>query len=232
MLYFYQILLTKKLPQEFLLYSSEVTLKIGQVVMVPLQSKLIWGIVWKKETPQLVTEPEKIKPISQTLPFIFKAGYLEFLKLFSRNTFNSINISLESLLQPLKLLTIKNWQELQSINNEFQIGSLEVENDILDARKTSLNADKQVSTEFFADIDFSLRIMYIIRSLLQTYSKNKTSKQILILFPEKKLLDKTLSDFKQKLDKSDLDKEFKPLIEIFSYSGDVSANSKKLSEVY
>jgi primosomal protein N' len=41
-------------------------------------------------------------------------------------------------------------------------------------------------------------------------------------------LDKTLAEFKQVLDKfDDLDAELKQLIEIFSYSGDVSASSKK-----
>jgi primosomal protein N' len=226
--FFYQILLTKKLPQEFLLYSSEVELQIGQVVVAPLQSQSIWGIVWKLENSQNVGEPEKIKPINQILPFIFKIEYLEFLKLFSRNTFNSINISLESLIQPLKLLTIKNWVELRSENNEIQKSDLEAKNSFQNSPESSLNKHKQPTTEFFAETDISLRIIYIIRSLLQISSKPNTSKQILILFPEKKLLDKTLAEFKQVLDKfDDLDAELKQLIEIFSYSGDVSASSKK-----
>jgi primosomal protein N' len=233
--FFYQVLPTKKLPQEFLLYSSESELEVGQVVMVPLQSKTVWGIVWKSEILDKTLQTEKIKPINQILPFKLQIEYLEFLKLFSRNTFNSINISGESLLQPLKLLTNKNWQELEDIkknNSQLENANLEAKNTIQNNPKTSLNRDKQPTTEYFAETDISLRIIYIIRSLVQNLIKINSSKQILVLFPEKKLLDKILSEFKEIISKFKFESEveankFNDLIEIFSYSGDISAASKK-----
>ncbi|MFM7853278.1 MAG: hypothetical protein ACKO96_15485 [Flammeovirgaceae bacterium] len=160
---------------------------------------------------------------------------MEFLKLFSRNTFNSINISGESLLQPLKLLTNKNWQELEVFkanNSQLENADLGVKNTINISSKTSLNKDKQPTSEYFAERDISLRIMYIIRSLIQNLKKINSSKQILILFPEKKLLDKVLSEFKELVSKFKFESEveankFNDLIEIFSYSGDISAGSKK-----
>ncbi|MFM5957547.1 MAG: hypothetical protein ACKOQ2_10370, partial [Dolichospermum sp.] len=121
--------------------------------MVPLQSKSVWGIVWKSEILDKTIQTEKIKPIKQVLPFKLQIEYLEFLKLFSRNTFNSINISGESLLQPLKLLTNKNWQELEVFkanNSQLENADLGVKNTINISSKTSLNKDKQPTSEYFA----------------------------------------------------------------------------------
>jgi primosomal protein N' len=222
-MFFYQVLLEQNIPGHFLLYKSEENLTLGQLVTVSLKTKKILGIIIKQEIIKQELnskiqklEIDKIKEIDKVLPYIFNSKSLVFLKLFSRNTFNSTNLVTQSLLQPLKLLTKKNWQDLQE-NFIFIKSNVKKEESSFKEIKTSIKVD------FLLELNILLRIIYIIRSYIFKKNHNFNQKTILLVFPEKKHLQKTVLDLQNNLTK----KELKNL-EIYQYFADSSLETKKV----
>jgi primosomal protein N' len=208
-MYYYQILPSRKIPQIYLTYSSEMELGIGQLVEINIRGGLTQAIVIREISEvKIEFDKSKIKPISEVYNFRFDLNTLGFLKIFSQNTFNSINLSLSPFLQPLKLITQKQWKSLSESNYKSHILEL--------SEKTHLPTQK---TEFLLDISITLRIIYIIRSAINI----DTSNTLLIIFPEKKFLNKILGDV---LENPEYKKMIKDKVEIYNYSGDVNKKSK------
>ena len=205
-MYFYQILPARKIPQTYLTYSSEVLLELGQLVEINIRGGLVYAIVIRQIDESLINfDVSKIKPISEVYNFKFAKEALGFLKIFSQNTFNSINLSLGSFLQPLKLVTQKQWKMLPELNTQSHF---------LDA-----NTPPTQNTDFLLDIGITLRIIYIIRSAIDIDSPHT----LLIIFPEKKYLAKVLSEL---IDSPEI-KNLNDKIEIYNYTGDVNKKSKE-----
>ena len=117
-MFYYPILTTKKLPVMFY-YSSEVELRIGQMVIVNLQNQIIDGIVFDKNktelemTNELKLELEKIKAIHKVQPVILQNQQIQFLRFMINNTFNNSGTVLASFLQSFKILNQKHWRQLE-----------------------------------------------------------------------------------------------------------------------
>ena len=239
-MFFYEVLLSQKIPSEVLTYKSELELNQGRLVQVPLRNKPCFGVILHK-LENANFEIEKTKEISEILPYNFTTQQLKLIKIVAQNTFNSINIVFDAFLQPLKLLTKKDWIKLLDI--------FETARKSLDNRNTSIKADLTANTtkpEYYIEIDILVRIIYIIRSQISIINpkalynqdnsdsnlQNPNSEfkatnlpvQILIVFPEKKLLDKIFSNLKNNSDFNNL--IFNSDFEILQFSGDVSAKSK------
>jgi primosomal protein N' len=204
-MYFYQILPARKIPQTYLTYASDVELELGQLVEINIRGGLVYGIMIRKIDEALINfDVSKIKPISEVYNFKFTKEELAFLKIFSQNTFNSINLSLNSFLQPLKLVTQKQWKMLSESNTQSQF--------------SSIISPLTQKTEFLLDIGITLRIIYIIRSIVDIDNTHT----LLIIFPEKKHLAKVL---KEVMDNEQM-KILHDKIEIYNYTGDVNKKSK------
>lgn len=239
-MFFYEVLLSQKIPSEVLTYKSELELNQGRLVKVPLRNKPCFGVILHK-LENANFEIEKTKEISEILPYNFAAQQLKLIKIVAQNTFNSINIVFDAFLQPLKLLTKKDWIKLLDI--------FETDRKSSDNENTSIKAYLTANTtkpEYYIEIDILVRIIYIIRSQIsiinpkaQSNQENSDSNlqntnsgfkaanlpvQILIVFPEKKLLDKIFSNLKTNSDFNNL--IFNSNFEILQFSGDVSAKSK------
>lgn len=215
-MFFYDILLNKRIPSEVLTYKFEIELEQGRLVKVPIRNKLCFGIVVRK-IEQTNFETDKIKTVTEILPYTYNQNQFKLIKIIAQNTFNATNIVFDAFLQPLKLLTKKDWNILD--------GKFEIEKNLnLQIEKTQ-NVRNLEKSEFFVEKDILVRIIYIIRSQINIIiDKHLINQQILILFPEKKLLDKIFSSLK-------LNSEFDKLVlennlDILSFSGDVSAKSK------
>jgi primosomal protein N' len=218
-MFFYRVLLEQNIPGHFLIYKSQENLIIGQLVVIPLKTKKILGIIIKKElnAETKTLEIEKVKSIEKIFPYVFNSKSLVFLKLFSRNTFNSINLVIQSLLQPLKLLTKKNWQNLQE--NFINLSKA------FNNQKENSLSSKEVNINFLLELDVLMRIMYIIRSYLYKKKEDKKplKKTLAIIFPEKKQLQKILLELKNTLTENELED-----IEVYQYFADSSLETKKV----
>ncbi|MEI6728282.1 MAG: hypothetical protein WCK98_01440 [bacterium] len=199
--------MTRNLPGNTLTYSFNAELKIGDIVKVPLQNKIIYGVVISvsADTPKDF-DLSKIKPISEVFPYSLNTQNLRFLSSFSLNTFNSKNLVLDSLLNPLELLIKKDLVLLDEIFRKKQAASSKEPEPINSIAKITIYNEK----------DVLFRIRYIIRS--QSNVVNKDSFRLFV-FPERKLLDKIVTSLKT-------DSEFKK-IHIFKYLADKSKFSKE-----
>ena len=179
----------------------------------------------------------EIKEITKVFPFKISKEQIEFLQSFTTNTFNSPNDIWSSIYQPFKLLTKKQILELGSncAKNSKIMTSI---NPKLDELKNNLgkssNQNKTLVKnppiiDFILDSDILVRIMYIIRSLVGSDRKEtkelriEQKQQVLIVFPEKKYLDKIMQEFMKETKKEGIDKQ----IEILKYSGETTKTSKE-----
>jgi len=224
--FLYQILPARKVPQILLTYKSQAEIKVGQVVRVTIRNKLVLGVIWAetKETADL--ENDKIKEISEVLVFELNSKQLEFLKLFTQNTFNSANFAIESFLQPFGLITKKRYKELEtSKKDQNQI----IDNSQFNGNNQELNREEG-KVEFYLEKDILLRIRYIIRNrILNLNVSSKTSSlklfyNILILFPERKMLDSVYINLLT--NPLEIDTTFETNIQYNKYLADVSKSSK------
>lgn len=239
-MHFYEVLLNQKIPTEVLTYKSEVEIGKGTLVKVPLRNKICFGVVLQQLDSNNF-DTEKTKSLSEVLPYIFSSTQLKLIKIVAQNTFNSINTVLDAFLQPLKLLTKKDWLVLndqftqnQNILKTNQINTNQSKTEIVD--ENPLDKAFLGKPGFFIEKDILVRIIYIIRSQINIINdKHLFNKEILVLFPEKKLLDKILSQLKQNPEFNELinhgtedqvrsDNNYN--LQILNYSGDVSAKSK------
>jgi primosomal protein N' len=207
--YFYDILVTRNLGGSLLTYSSDCQLKIGNIVRVPLQNKSVFGVVIACLDTGIERELDlnKIKPISEVFPYSLNSSNLQFLSAFSLNTFNSKNLVLDSLLNPLELLIKKDLLMLNdSINKDAPVKhSNQVTSSVIPPK-----------TSIYNESDVLIRIRYIIRSKDNALNKGLFK---LFIFPERKLLEKIYNDLKN-------DSEFCNL-QIYKYLADKSKFSKQ-----
>lgn len=190
-----------------LAYSSQKTLVLGQVVEITIRNSVDFGLVLgenmeidtkletKKEDEEKVEEinqPTKkfaIREINSILPIQISKQQLDWLKIFADNSFNSLNDIWDAIWRPFELLTKKQWQELEEISKEIPT-NFESQTNIL----SKLQVEPKV--EFLLDLEVTLRIIYIIRNITSMFNNDQKpelqdkNRQVLIVFPEKKYLDK------------------------------------------
>ena len=232
--FFYNILPTKNLGQNLsvLTYYSLCELKIGQVVIIPLRSSSDTGLIVGQVKMQMKDKNDldetKIKPIEKVLPIKLKSQQMSFLKVFADNTFNSLNDTWEAIWRPYSLLTKKQWALLESYTPKITLIN---EN----PQKVSNNV------EFELETDYIIRIMNLIRSIQDELENGEKAelqgfnKQILIVFPERKLLNKIkdLLEFKIQNKQtsnclSGLDSESNTNLKLWTYSGQIDKHCKLL----
>ena len=228
--FFYNILPTKNLGQNLsvLTYYSLCELKIGQVVIIPLRSSSDTGLIVGQVKMQMKDKNDldetKIKPIEKVLPIKLKSQQMSFLKVFADNTFNSLNDTWEAIWRPYSLLTKKQWALLESYTPKITLIN---EN----PQKVSNNV------EFELETDYIIRIMNLIRSIQDELENGEKAelqgfnKQILIVFPERKLLNKIkdLLEFEiQKNCHSGVDSESNTNLKLWTYYGQIDKHCKLL----
>ncbi|MEM1312769.1 MAG: hypothetical protein AAGF07_04900, partial [Patescibacteria group bacterium] len=116
---YYQALPVRKVPQVYLTYAYHSELTRGKLVDINIRGKLEQAvIIGEVSESQLKFDKSKIKLVSNIYNYNISENSLIFLKLFSQNTFNSINLSLSCFLRPLKLITQKQWKSLSEFKYE------------------------------------------------------------------------------------------------------------------
>lgn len=202
---YYQILSTRKVPQKFLTFSHENILLKGQLVDINVRGTALKGIVMSKIESDNVFDVDKIKTISHLYPFVFNQFQINFLSSFTQNTFNQINTVFSGFLKPFSLITQKQWQNLlkSNLNTNLEFKP-----------KNKLNLE----VNFVLDMYITLRIIYIIRTIINKHDKSN----IIIIFPEKKYLEKTILELESNTEFTELAKDIK----IYTYSGDANKKSK------
>ena len=204
----YNILPTKNMGQNLsiLAYSSQKTLVLGQIVEITIRNSVDFGLVLGENTEinidlETKEEGEKnsektkltkkfaIKEVNRVLPIQISTQQLNWLKIFADNSFNSLNDIWDAIWRPFELLTKKQWQELEEISKEIPT-NFESQTNIL----SKLQVEPKV--EFLLDLEVTLRIIYIIRNITSMFNNDQKpelqdkNRQVLIVFPEKKYLDK------------------------------------------
>ena len=227
-MYFYNILPTKNIGNSLsvLSYSSQYPLQVGDIVEINIRSSNDFGLVinenneiqaeytkWLKidsKTDESIFG--KIKPIVKKLPLKVSQQQMQFIKLFSDNTFNSVNDVWDSCWKPLEILTQKQISEFAEINSQKQqIGG---------------NIVSQAKIEFeliSSNTDYAIRIIYIIRNIISNLGKNQENNQILVVFPEQRFMNKIYKQVEQLLKEH---KNILDTIELCSYTGSINKNSK------
>jgi primosomal protein N' len=199
---YYNIIPARRLPIKVLTYSSKQELEEGSIVEVPIKNKNEWGLVLSEAIQDNIYDTNKIKEVKSITPFKFNHQHINFLKLFSTNTFNQINLCLNSYFQPLYSLPKKEWKNIEPITHKDRLDGV------------------YGKVDFLLDIDITVRIMYLIRNVIY---KNNINKKILIIFPEKKYLNKIYSEIKNYLKDNP---EIISKINFHFYSGDKTKSAK------
>ena len=135
-MYYYNILPTKNIGNTLsvLTYSSQKPLDIGDIVQIEIRNSVDFGLIISQntdynqdminteanETPSL--DIAKIKEITAKMPVRLSRQQMQFLKIFSDNTLNSLNDVWDSIWRPFELLTKKQWNILNS-NNDLEKSS-------------------------------------------------------------------------------------------------------------
>jgi primosomal protein N' len=225
--FFYNILPTKNLGQNLsiLTYSSLYELDVGQVVTIPLRSSsdtgLVVGQVKSSQESQNSLDESKIKAIEKVLPIKLSSEQMSFLKIFADNTFNSLNDTWEAIWRPYSLLTQKQWALLELMESK-------ISNNNPKPPKVNDNV------EFELETDYLVRIMYIIRGIQDELQKAKKdelqafNRQLLIVFPERKLLNKIKHLLEVEIQKLNVEKENKIDAKLWTYYGQIDKHCKAL----
>jgi len=174
-MYYYHVLVETFVPFDLLTYSSETELAVGQLVRVGVRKREILGIIIKVSQ----SDPEfsdKIKPVMQIMPFVFASESLNFLSLFSYNTFNNKHAVCEALCTPLRNLNTKDWSAVSSPTS-----------------KQALHNTNITTPVFYREKETWVRIKYIIRSLIS----QPGSRQIAIICPEKSIVKKIIAQLQR-----------------------------------
>jgi hypothetical protein len=216
----------------------------------------------KNTKSEVKTKKFEIKEINKILPIKLSQEQIQFLKIFSDNTFNSLNDTWDAIVQPYCLLTQKQWKELDQIaDTRFNSNTKQLVDNIdntntsskeiqkaqngtfIEAKKldkTTEDSKNIIETpeevqitpkvEFLIDFDIIVRIMYIIRSLAsiikedQKALKQGINRQLLIVFPEKKYLNKVYKSIYNEISGS---KELSEIVEVLYYAGEPTKKPKE-----
>ena len=174
-MYYYHVLVDTFVPFDLLTYSSETELAVGQLVRVGVRKREVLGIII--QASQNDSEfSDKIKPVVQTMPFVFASESLKFLSLFSYNTFNNKHAVCDALCTPLRNLNAKDWSTVT-----------------LPTSKQALHNTNITTPVFYREKETWVRIKYIIRSLIS----QPGSRQIAIICPEKSIVKKIIAQLHQ-----------------------------------
>lgn len=183
-MYFYSILINKKIPSISLTYKSGMLIEKGTFVSILLRRNEVYGVVLATIPEGNIVDSSKISEIKDVLPFLFTDQQLRLQNVISYNTFNSPNVVLDTFISPILSLTKKDFKQLQ----ESKIDKL-----------NTLEKPKSKVIEYHLDTEVVFRIIYIIRTSILAYLKSflkvidtniQNNINILILFPEKKFLEK------------------------------------------
>jgi primosomal protein N' len=175
----------------------------GQVIEAPINKRPVRGLVVNYlDESQLNFKPEKLKPIGKVLPYRFTQTQLTFLRTFAQNTFNNLNHTVENFLQPLKLLTKKNWETLEAqwqerylqlqtdnskqSNQDSQKPEVAYEENSKSSNNSESSSAKQAGShnhnfstkpfvDFVLDSNLRLRIRYIIRTKMENLKNTKNT---------------------------------------------------------
>ncbi len=182
---YYQILPEKKLPIDTLTYKSDKDFIPGQIVLINIRNTEVFGVVISQNNT-LKGDLSNIKPVSGTFPYILSSNQMDFIKNMANNTFNSPNILFESVVNPIKVINQKNTKNLSESIYEGQ--------NITDIENKQGGDKRPPNLEFILDSELLIRIRNIIRISISSYLKlsYKSPLQdinILVVFPEKKILD-------------------------------------------
>ena len=145
------------------------------------------------------------------------------------NSTKSYNNDLDTPLTKFSANSINTLNDSQSLQN-----STFIEDKVLEVISKNITiSDDQIITpkvEFLIDLDIKVRIMYIIRSLMGTIQiayksfKEGINKQLLIVFPEKKYLNKIYKYLQTEIAK---DKELSIIIELLYYASEPTKKPKE-----
>lgn len=170
-MYYYQVIPSIKLPYRTLTYCSDNLYLRGQVILIPIKNKQQYGVIDSVEV-NASYEESKIKHIVRAEPFLINDMQMSFLAMFSYNSFNKIGLCASLLIQPFKLLTLKDKKEL-------------IENKTAYPSSTNKKISQKNEVQYELDKDISFRISYIIRTIIEV---KKNPSITLFLFPEFKSL--------------------------------------------
>jgi primosomal protein N' len=217
-MYYYQILLTINSQQPILTYQSEKQIIVNTLVQVIVRKKLYYGIILRQITKDEIDfDISLIKNIESIYNYKLPSQSLRFINLFSFYTFNYAGIVLESILKSLNYLNKKDLQQLLNYNAR----SYEKDDKIEQNQQEAVKNDK-IKYEQLENQDYSSRIIYIIRTLLNQKLSSNNKKitpeniNLLIICPEKKMLNLVLEEVEQ-IDKKN--------IQIFTYTGERNKSS-------
>lgn len=184
-------------------YAADEDIKVGQLVLVKLKNREIFGIVW--EITDIVEKnlPFKLSRVISSFKIFFQKNIIEFINWFSEYNFFQKGLALKTAL-PLR----KN--EMEKIINEIQ--DVKEENDVEVSCKEKIElSDIQTYAceKIFKKNSFSVDVLdgvtgsgktevyiEIIRKRLQT---EKDLNQVLILLPEIVLTEQLIERFKKYL---------------------------------
>ncbi|MBC7472546.1 MAG: hypothetical protein H7196_04805 [candidate division SR1 bacterium] len=221
-MYFYNILINKKIPSISLTYKSEILIRKGTLVSILLRKNEIYGIIVGTVPVENVVDIAKISEIKSVLPYIFTSQQIRLQSVISYNTFNSPNVVLDACLNPILSLTQKDMKLLEQKKDTVLFNTI-------------IHKIKSRKIEYYLDTEVVLRIIYIIRISILAYlkaflklinSNTQNNINILILFPEKKYIEKV---YKELID-SAFEAEFisKNLsVNITTFTGDKSKSSRQ-----
>jgi primosomal protein N' len=221
-MYFYSVLINKKIPSISLTYKSEMMIEKGSLVVVLLRKNEVYGVVVGVVLEENIADSSKISEIKNILPYIFSNEQMRLQNVISYNTFNSPNVVFDAFINPILSLTQKDFKLLEQIDKAKLIPLTNIQ-------------ENNKTIEYFLDTEVVLRIIYIIRTSIEAYLKaflsqvevtNHDCINILILFPEKKYLERV---YKELVD-SAIDTKFdleNVSINLTTYTGDKTKTNRQ-----
>jgi len=209
-MFYYQVLPERKLPIEYLTYSSKIALKRGQVVKILIKNSVSFGLILAEVSAVQIDQSKNIKEIAEILPLVLSENQINFLFALAYNTFNWPHEVLASMLSPIKKLGKQFWQNLQLNDSNL---ATKLQQPVGVDEKTITNQPAKPEILLVEDESQMLfRIRYIIRSYIESRQNQTPTYPLVFLFPEKKYLLTT----KKKL--ADLFKDLSVSIDVFDAS--------------
>ncbi len=185
-MFYYQILPERKLPMEYLTYSSKIALKRGQVVKILIKNSVSFGLILAEVSAVQIYQFKNIKEIAEILPLVLSDNQINFLFALAYNTFNWPHEVLASMLSPIKKLGKQFWQNLQLNDSNL---ATKLQQPVGIDEKTITNQPAKPEILLVEDESQMLfRIRYIIRSYIQIHQNQTPTYPLVFLFPEKKYL--------------------------------------------
>lgn len=205
-MFLYRVAPDSKIPSTWLTYSSASELPVGQLVQIPLRARSATGLIME----QVQGANFDVKSVGEVLPVVLPSLYMRFLHLFSFNTLNDYNNVISVVTGWVSKLSQKQIKQLDTEYQEKKKNFSELITETQNGKTKSI--DYSISKEQW------FRIRVIIRSLIKAKgSPVATQKNILILFPEKSMIENYIHL---------IEKEFNDQCSVSQFSGDGTASSR------